>query len=75
MILSLSIRFLIVILIEIVCRWGVFSNTLVHVFMYYYYFVATMDVHPWWKVWISACPAQPSPPHFPLHPRITFPDS
>lgn len=31
-------------------RWGVMTNTLVHVFMYYYYFVATMGVHPWWKV-------------------------
>jgi len=33
--------------------WGVMTNTLVHVFMYYYYFVATMNVHPWWKKYIT----------------------
>jgi len=34
--------------------WGVATNTLVHVFMYYYYFVATMNVHPWWKRYITS---------------------
>jgi len=34
--------------------WGVTTNTLVHVFMYYYYFVATMGVNPWWKKYITS---------------------
>jgi len=33
--------------------WGVMTNTLVHVFMYYYYFVSTMGIHPWWKKYIT----------------------
>jgi len=33
--------------------WGVFTNTLVHVFMYYYYFVSTMGIQPWWKRYIT----------------------
>jgi len=37
-----------------VAWWGVFTNTLVHVFMYYYYFVATMNIHPWWKKYITS---------------------
>jgi len=34
--------------------WGVMTNSLVHVFMYYYYFVATMGVNPWWKRYITS---------------------
>jgi len=34
--------------------WGVTTNTLVHVFMYYYYFVSTLNVHPWWKKYITS---------------------
>lgn len=37
-----------------VAWWGVMTNTLVHVFMYYYYFVATLGVHPWWKRYITS---------------------
>jgi fatty acid elongase 3 len=34
--------------------WGVMTNTLVHVFMYYYYFVSTMGYSPWWKRYITS---------------------
>lgn len=34
--------------------WGVLTNTLVHVFMYYYYFVATYGVQPWFKQYITS---------------------
>lgn len=33
--------------------WGVFLNTLVHVFMYYYFYVATLNQHPWWKKYLT----------------------
>jgi len=33
--------------------WGIFANTLVHVFMYYYFYVATLNQHPWWKKYLT----------------------
>jgi len=33
--------------------YGIFTNTLVHVFMYYYYYVATKNIHPWWKKYLT----------------------
>eukprot|EP01112_Ceratiomyxa_fruticulosa_P022223 TRINITY_DN8078_c0_g1_i1.p1 TRINITY_DN8078_c0_g1~~TRINITY_DN8078_c0_g1_i1.p1 ORF type:complete len:294 (-),score=23.79 TRINITY_DN8078_c0_g1_i1:5-847(-) len=33
--------------------WGIFANTLVHIFMYYYYMVATMGYSPWWKKYLT----------------------
>eukprot|EP00003_Mantamonas_plastica_P003760 TRINITY_DN12952_c0_g1_i2.p1 TRINITY_DN12952_c0_g1~~TRINITY_DN12952_c0_g1_i2.p1 ORF type:complete len:291 (+),score=84.17 TRINITY_DN12952_c0_g1_i2:43-873(+) len=33
---------------------GVFANTFVHVIMYYYYYLISNGIKPWWKMYITA---------------------
>jgi len=33
--------------------WGIFTNTLIHTFMYYHFYVATLNQHPWWKKYLT----------------------
>jgi len=35
------------------CWWGIACNTTVHVFMYYYFSVATLGKRPWWKKYLT----------------------